>query len=47
MVRRKKTKVVVQKWEEVEVGWSRKPDGYSIHLTEEDRLAASSLKSKT
>lgn len=31
--------VVVQKWEESEAGWGTRPDGYSIHLTEEDRAA--------
>lgn len=31
--------VVVQKWEESERGWGVRPDGYSIHLTEEDRVA--------
>lgn len=30
-------KVVVQKWEESERGWGCRPDGYSLHLTEEDR----------
>ncbi len=31
--------VVVQKWEESERGWGTRPDGYSLHLTEEDRIA--------
>ncbi len=29
--------LVVQKWEESERGWGTRPDGYSLHLTEEDR----------
>jgi len=29
--------VVVQKWEESEKGWGIRPDGYSLHLNEEDR----------
>lgn len=29
--------VVVQKWEESERGWGQRPDGYSLHLSEEDR----------
>ena len=33
----KKSNVVVQKWEESERGWGTRPDGYSLHLTEEDR----------
>lgn len=36
---RKKFPVVVQKWEETEAGWGTRPDGYSLHLTEEDRAA--------
>jgi len=28
---------VCQKWEESEAGWGIRPDGYSLHLTEEDR----------
>lgn len=32
-------KVIVQKWEESEVGWSTRPDGFSLHLTETDRKA--------
>lgn len=31
--------VIVQKWEESECGWGSRPDGYSIHLTEADRVA--------
>jgi hypothetical protein len=31
-------KVIVQKWEESERGWGTRPDGYSLHLTEEDRV---------
>lgn len=31
--------VVVQKWEESERGWGVRPDGYSLHATDEDRLA--------
>ena len=30
-------KVVVQKWEESERGWGTRPDGYSIHPSEEAR----------
>lgn len=34
----KKTYVVVcQKWLESERGWGTRPDGYSLHLTEENR----------
>lgn len=29
--------VVKQDWEESELGWGIRPDGYSLHLTEEDR----------
>lgn len=29
--------VVVQKWEERERGWGSRPDGYSVHLTDDDR----------
>lgn len=29
--------VIVQKWEESERGWGTRPDGYSIHPTEEAR----------
>lgn len=28
---------VCQKWEESERGWGTRPDGYSLHATEEDR----------
>jgi hypothetical protein len=31
--------IVVQKWEESERGWGTRPDGYTMHLTEEDRVA--------
>lgn len=31
--------VVKQNWEESERGWGIRPDGYSLHLTEEDRKA--------
>lgn len=31
--------VVVQKWEESERGWGVRPDGYSLHLSEEDCVA--------
>ena len=31
--------VVVQKWEESERGWITRPDGFSLHLTDEDREA--------
>jgi len=30
-------RVLVQQWEESEVGWGTRPDGYSIHETEQDR----------
>jgi hypothetical protein len=29
--------VIVQKWEESEAGWGTRPDGYSLHLTDNDR----------
>ena len=29
--------IVVQKWEESERGWGTRPDGYSLHLSEENR----------
>lgn len=29
--------IVVQKWEESEQGWGVRPDGFSLHLTDEDR----------
>ncbi len=31
--------VVVQKWEESERGWGVRPDGFSLHMTDEDREA--------
>ena len=31
--------VVVQKWEESELGWGTRPDGFSLHLNEEARSA--------
>lgn len=30
-------KAIAQSWTESERGWGQRPDGYSIHLTEEDR----------
>lgn len=30
--------VIVQKWEESERGWGTRPDGYSLHLTDADRV---------
>jgi len=30
---------VAQEWEEAERGWGVRPDGFSIHRSEEDRLA--------
>lgn len=27
---------IVQKWEESEAGWGTRPDGYTLHKTEED-----------
>lgn len=33
------TRVVCQPWEESERGWGTRPDGYSLHLTENDRKA--------
>lgn len=32
-----KYKVVCQPWVEYERGWGNRPDGYSLHLSEEDR----------
>lgn len=29
--------VVVQKWEEIELGWGSRPDGFSLHLDEKSR----------
>jgi len=34
----KKNTVIVQKWEESEA-WGTRPDGFSLHLTDEDRKA--------
>lgn len=31
--------VVCQKWLESEQGWGQRDDGYSLHLTEADRVA--------
>lgn len=31
--------LIVQKWEESERGWGTRPDGYSLHLCDEDRKA--------
>jgi hypothetical protein len=31
--------VIAQKWEESELGFGFRPDGYSLHLTHEDRKA--------
>ena len=31
--------VVKQLWEESERGWGTRPDGYSLHLSEADRVA--------
>lgn len=30
-----KNKVLCQKWEESEIGWGTRPDGYSLHLSKE------------
>ena len=30
---------VVQKWQESEAGWGTRPDGWSLHKTEADRVA--------
>jgi hypothetical protein len=35
----KKHPVVAQQWEESERGWGVRPDGASLHLTEEDRIS--------
>ena len=32
------TRLVIQKWEESERGWGERPDGYSVHKSEEDRV---------
>lgn len=34
-----KHRVIVQKWEESERNWGVRPDGYSLHLTAEDKEA--------
>lgn len=31
--------ITVQKWKEKERGWGERPDGYSLHLNDADRLA--------
>lgn len=31
--------LLCQKWEESEAGWGTRPDGYSLHLSDEDRRA--------
>ncbi len=31
-------KVILQKWEESERGWGETPDGFSLHLTDADRV---------
>lgn len=31
--------VICQKWEESERGWGCRPDGFSLHLTEDDRAS--------
>jgi hypothetical protein len=31
--------VVMQRWYESERGWGQRPDGCSLHLTEQDRAA--------
>jgi hypothetical protein len=30
--------LICQKWEESERGWGTRPDGYSLHLTNHDRV---------
>lgn len=30
--------VICQKWTESERGWGARPDGFTLHLTEEDRV---------
>ena len=30
-------RVLCQKWEESERGWGTRPDGYSLHVSEDDR----------
>lgn len=32
-------KLICQQWEESELGWGVRPDGYSLHKSEEDRDA--------
>jgi hypothetical protein len=39
VVRVQPVQIVVQKWEERERGWGTRPDGFSVHLSEADRLA--------
>jgi len=39
MAEEKKYQVVCQKWEESERDWGTRPDGYSLHLTDNDREA--------
>lgn len=34
-----KYRVLCQKWMESERGWGTRPDGYSLHCTDEDRKA--------
>jgi hypothetical protein len=34
----KAVKVFIQRWEESERGWGTRPDGYSVHFTDEDRI---------
>ena len=31
-------KYIIQKWEESERGWGTRPDGFSIHKTDADRI---------
>ncbi len=31
--------LICQVWEESESGWGTRPDGYSLHLTDDDRKA--------
>lgn len=33
------TQLIVQKWEESEAGWGVRPDGYSLHLADDDLQA--------
>ena len=39
MPSKSKHEVIVQKWEESELGWGTRPDGYSLHMTDADREA--------